>query len=255
MDPASKPTRQVPPLPVVAPANADPAELAKFSALAHRWWDPQSEFKPLHDINPLRLAWIERIADGLAGKRVADVGCGGGILAEAMAQRGATVTGIDLSAKAIGVARLHQFESGSTVDYRHAAAEALALDMPGAFDVVACLELLEHVPEPGSTVAACAALVKPGGVVVFSTLNRNPKSYVQAILGAEYLLRLLPRGTHDWSRFLRPAELAGFARRAHLQLTAMTGMTYNPLTKVYRLHDDTSVNYMAAFRRPAADAT
>jgi 2-polyprenyl-6-hydroxyphenyl methylase/3-demethylubiquinone-9 3-methyltransferase len=237
-----------------ANANADPAELAKFSALAHRWWDPQSEFKPLHDINPLRLAWIERIADGLAGKRIADVGCGGGILAESMAQRGGAVTGIDLSTKAIGVARLHQYESGSTVDYRHAAAEALALEQPGAFDVVACLELLEHVPEPASTVAACAALVKPGGIVVFSTLNRNPKSYVQAILGAEYLLRLLPRGTHDWSRFLRPSELAGFARRVHLHLIAMTGMTYNPLTKVYRLHDDTSVNYLAAFRR-SVDAT
>jgi len=239
----------------VATPNADPAELAKFSALAHRWWDPQSEFKPLHDINPLRLEWIERIAGGLAGKRVADVGCGGGILAESMSQRGATVTGIDLSQKAIGVARLHQYESNSTVDYRHAAAEALALEMPGAFDVVACLELLEHVPEPASTVSACAALAMPGGVVVFSTLNRNPKSYVQAILGAEYLLRLLPRGTHDWSRFLRPSELAGFARRAQLQLSTMTGMTYNPLTKTYRLVDDTSVNYMAAFRRLPVDAT
>src|SRR6476646_7550479 len=166
-------------------ANADPAELARFSALAHRWWDPNSEFKPLHDINPLRLGWIEAIADGLAGKRVADVGCGGGILAESMAARGAQVTGIDLSTKAIGVARLHQYESGSNVDYRPVAAEALALEMPGAFDVVACLELLEHVPEPASTVAACAALARPGGVVVFSTLNRNPKSYAQAILGAE----------------------------------------------------------------------
>jgi 2-polyprenyl-6-hydroxyphenyl methylase/3-demethylubiquinone-9 3-methyltransferase len=242
------------PLPNAATPNADPAELAKFSALAHRWWDAQSEFKPLHDINPLRLAWIERIAGGLAGKRVADVGCGGGILAESMSQRGASVTGIDLSQKAIGVARLHQYESKSTVDYRHAAAEALALEMPGAFDVVACLELLEHVPEPASTVAACAALAKPDGVVVFSTLNRNPKSYVQAILGAEYLLRLLPRGTHEWSRFLRPSELAGFARGAQLQLLGMTGMTYNPLTKAYRLLDDTSVNYMAAFRRPPAHA-
>jgi 2-polyprenyl-6-hydroxyphenyl methylase/3-demethylubiquinone-9 3-methyltransferase len=239
----------------VATPNADPAELAKFSALAHRWWDPQSEFKPLHDINPLRLEWIARIAGGLGGKRVADVGCGGGILAESMSQRGATVTGIDLSQKAIGVARLHQYESKSNVDYRHAAAEALALQMPGAFDVVACLELLEHVPEPASTVAACAALAKPGAVVVFSTLNRNPKSYVQAILGAEYLLRLLPRGTHDWSRFLRPSELAGFARRAQLQLLTMTGMSYNPLTKTYRLLDDTSVNYMAAFRRLPVDAT
>jgi len=244
-----------PPTPPAAASNADPAELAKFSALAHRWWDPESEFRPLHDINPLRLGWIDRIANGLAGKRVADVGCGGGILAESMATRGAQVTGIDLSTKAIGVARLHQYESGSNVDYRPVAAEALALEMPGAFDVVACLELLEHVPEPASTVTACATLVKPGGVVVFSTLNRNPKSYVQAILGAEYLLRLLPRGTHDWSRFLRPSELAGFARRARLDLMTMTGMTYNPLTKTYRLVDDTSVNYMAAFMRPISNAT
>jgi len=244
-----------PPTPPAAASNADPAELAKFSALAHRWWDPESEFRPLHDINPLRLGWIDRIANGLAGKRVADVGCGGGILAESMATRGAKVTGIDLSTKAIGVARLHQYESGSNVDYRPVAAEALALEMPGAFDVVACLELLEHVPEPASTVTACATLVRPGGVVVFSTLNRNPKSYVQAILGAEYLLRLLPRGTHDWSRFLRPSELAGFARRARLDLMTMTGMTYNPLTKTYRLVDDTSVNYMAAFMRPISNAT
>jgi 2-polyprenyl-6-hydroxyphenyl methylase/3-demethylubiquinone-9 3-methyltransferase len=233
--------------------NADPAELAKFSALAHRWWDPQSEFKPLHDINPLRSEWIERIAGGLTGKRVADVGCGGGILAETMSLRGAQVTGIDLSEKAIGVARLHQYESGTTVDYRLAAAETLALEMPGAFDVVTCLELLEHVPEPASTVAACAALATPGGTVVFSTINRNPKSYVQAILGAEYVLRLLPRGTHDWSRFLRPSELASFGRRARLQLVAMVGMTYNPLTRTYRLVDDTSVNYMAAFERTRPD--
>jgi 2-polyprenyl-6-hydroxyphenyl methylase/3-demethylubiquinone-9 3-methyltransferase len=239
---------------VVGHGNADPAELAKFSALAHRWWDPQSEFKPLHDINPLRLRWIEQTAGGFADRRVADVGCGGGILAEAMALRGADVTGIDLSEKAIGVARLHQYESGTRVDYRLAAAEALALEKPAAFDVVTCLELLEHVPEPASTVAACSALVKPGGTVVFSTLNRNPKSYVQAILGAEYLLRLLPRGTHDWSRFLRPSELASHGRRAGLQLTAMFGMTYNPLTRTYRLVDDTSVNYMAAFQRIGRDA-
>jgi 2-polyprenyl-6-hydroxyphenyl methylase/3-demethylubiquinone-9 3-methyltransferase len=255
MDPAPTQSAPAQALPATAAPNADPAELAKFSALAHRWWDPESEFKPLHDINPLRLGWIDRMANGLAGKRVADVGCGGGILAESMAARGAQVTGIDLSTKAIGVARLHQYESGSSVDYRHVAAEALAVEMPGAFDVVACLELLEHVPEPASTVAACAALVKPGGLVVFSTLNRNPKSYVQAILGAEYVLRLLPRGTHDWARFLRPSELAGFARRARLDLVTMTGMTYNPLTKTYRLVDDTSVNYMAAFTRPMSDAT
>lgn len=238
----------------VGAGNADPAELAKFSALAHRWWDPQSEFKPLHDINPLRLQWIDELAGGLAGKRVADLGCGGGILAEAMAGRGASVTGIDLSEKAIGVARLHQYETGASVDYRVAAAETLALEMPAAFDVVTCLELLEHVPEPVSTVAACATLAKPGGVIVFSTINRNPKSYAQAILGAEYLLRLLPRGTHDWSRFVRPSELAAFGRRAGLVLERMIGMTYNPLTRTYRLVDDTSVNYLAAFRRGAAHA-
>ena len=235
-------------------ANADPAEVAKFSALAHRWWDPQSEFKPLHDINPLRVDWVERIAGGVSGKRVADVACGGGIFAEALASRGAVVTGIDLSEKAIGVARLHQYESGTNVDYRLVAAEALALEMPGAFDVVTCLELLEHVPEPASTVAACSALARRGGVVVFSTINRNPKSYAQAILAAEYVLKLLPRGTHDWSRFLRPSELAAFARRAELELVAMTGMTYNPLTKTYRLTDDTSVNYLAAFTRTDRNA-
>jgi 2-polyprenyl-6-hydroxyphenyl methylase/3-demethylubiquinone-9 3-methyltransferase len=229
--------------------NADPAELAKFSALAHRWWDPESEFKPLHDINPLRLAWIEQVAGGIDGKRVVDIGCGGGILAEAMARKGAEVVAIDLSDKAIGVARLHQLESGSKVDYRLAAAEALAAEVPAAFDVVTCLELLEHVPEPASTVAACATLVKPGGSVVFSTLNRNPKSYAFAILGAEYALKLLPKGTHDWARFLRPSELASFARRVQLDPVAMIGMTYNPLTRIYRLEDDTSVNYLAAFRR------
>jgi 2-polyprenyl-6-hydroxyphenyl methylase/3-demethylubiquinone-9 3-methyltransferase len=240
--------------PALGAGNADPAELAKFSALAHRWWDPQSEFKPLHDINPLRVGWVERLSGGLKDKRVVDVGCGGGIFAEALAHLGANVTGIDLSEKAIGVARLHQYESGTKVDYRLVAAETLALEMPGAFDLVTCLELLEHVPEPASTVAACATLAKSGALVVFSTLNRNPKSYVQAILGAEYVLRLLPRGTHDWTRFLRPSELASFGRRAHLELTAMTGMTYNPLTRTYRLVDDTSVNYLAAFRRDAPGA-
>lgn len=234
--------------------NADPAELAKFSALAHRWWDPDSEFKPLHDINPLRLAWIEQVAGGIGGKRVVDVGCGGGILAEAMARKGARVVGIDLSDRAIGVACLHQFESGTSVDYRLTAAESLATEMPAGFDVVTCLELLEHVPEPASTIASCAALAKPGGCVVFSTLNRNPRSYVLAILGAEYVLNLLPRGTHDWARFLRPSEVVAFARRAKLDPLAMIGMTYNPLTRSYRLGDDTSVNYLAAFTRIGAHA-
>jgi 2-polyprenyl-6-hydroxyphenyl methylase/3-demethylubiquinone-9 3-methyltransferase len=229
-----------------ASRNADPAELAKFSALAHRWWDPESEFKPLHDINPLRVGWVEQMAGGLAGKRVVDVGCGGGIFTEALARLGADVVGIDLSQKGLGVARLHQYEAGTTIDYRHVSAEALALEMPAAFDVVTCLELLEHVPQPASTVAACAQLAKPGGHVVFSTLNRNPKSYVQAILGAEYVLKLLPRGTHDWARFIRPSELAALARRARLSLVAMTGLAYNPLTRTYRLTGDTSVNYLAA---------
>src|SRR6478752_1131539 len=237
----------------MTPGNADAAELAKFSALAHRWWDPQSEFKPLHDINPLRVRWVDELAGGLQGKRVVDVGCGGGIFAEALAHLGAQVTAIDLSEKGIGVARLHQHESGTSVDYRLIAAETLALEMPAAFDVVTCLELLEHVPEPASTVAACGALAKSGGLVVFSTLNRNPKSYAQAILGAEYVLRLLPRGTHDWMRFLRPSELAGFGRRAQLALVAMTGMGYNPLTRTYRLTGDTSVNYLAAYRRLPRD--
>jgi 2-polyprenyl-6-hydroxyphenyl methylase/3-demethylubiquinone-9 3-methyltransferase len=239
------------PAPEVHTANADPAELSKFSALAHRWWDAGSEFRPLHEINPLRLEWIADVAGGLAGKRVLDVGCGGGILTEAMATQGAQVTGIDLSDRALGVARLHLLESGIDVDYRLVAAEALAAEMPAAFDVVTCMEMLEHVPDPASTVHACATLAKPGGALVFSTLNRNPKSYLFAILGAEYVLRLLPRGTHDWTRFLRPAELAAFGRRAGLDLHRSIGMTYNPLTRVYRLATDTSVNYLAAFRKPA----
>jgi 2-polyprenyl-6-hydroxyphenyl methylase / 3-demethylubiquinone-9 3-methyltransferase len=248
-----EPTASAPLARMVASGNADPAELAKFSALAHRWWDPQSEFKPLHDINPLRVRWVDELAGGLQGKRVVDVGCGGGIFAEALAHLGAQVTAIDLSEKGIGVARLHQYESGTNVDYRLVAAETLALEMPAAFDVVTCLELLEHVPEPASTIAACGVLAKSGGLVVFSTLNRNPKSYAQAILGAEYVLRLLPRGTHDWTRFLRPSELAGFGRRAQLALVAMTGMGYNPLTRTYRLTGDTSVNYLAAYRRLPRD--
>lgn len=231
--------------------NADPAELAKFSEIAHRWWDPNSEFRPLHEINPLRLGWIEAMAGGLSGKRVLDVGCGGGILAEAMAQAGAEVTGIDLSERALGVARLHGLESGIVVTYRLVAAETFAAEHPGHFDVVTCMEMLEHVPDPASVVAACARAAKPGGTVVFATLNRNPKSYAFAILGAEYVLRLLPRGTHDWTKFVRPAELARHARRAGLDLAAMNGMTYNPLTRVYRLEPDTSVNYLASFRKPA----
>jgi 2-polyprenyl-6-hydroxyphenyl methylase/3-demethylubiquinone-9 3-methyltransferase len=228
--------------------NADPAELEKFSQLAHRWWDPQSEFKPLHDINPLRLQWIDQRAR-LATKRVVDVGCGGGILAESMAALGAEVTGIDLSEKALRVAQLHQLESGSSVDYRLIAAEALAEEQPASFDVVTCMEMLEHVPDPASTVAACARMVKPGGWVFFSTLNRNPKSYLFAIVGAEYLLKLLPRGTHEWSRFLKPHELATHARNARLEPVEVIGMTYNPLSKIYRLEADTDVNYLLATRR------
>ena len=229
--------------------NADPAELAKFSALAHRWWDPTSDFKPLHDINPLRLDYIARRSGGLAGKTVLDVGCGGGILAEALAGAGATVTGIDLSDKALAVAQLHQLESGAAVDYRLIAAEALAAERPGAFDLVTCMEMLEHVPQPASTVAACAVLVKPGGLIVFATINRNPKAYLVAVIGGEYVLRLLPRGTHDYARFIKPSELAAFARRAGLRADDLTGMTYHPLTRSYRLEADTAVNYLATFRR------
>jgi 2-polyprenyl-6-hydroxyphenyl methylase/3-demethylubiquinone-9 3-methyltransferase len=234
------------------PPNADPVELAKFSALAHRWWDPESEFRPLHEINPLRLGWIERACGGLAGKRIVDIGCGGGILTEALATKGAHVTGIDLSEKALGVARLHQLESGVTAEYRLIAAEALAAEAPGRYDVVTCMEMLEHVPSPEAIVAAAATLTAPGGTVAIATLNRNPKSYLFAIVGAEYLLRLLPRGTHDWSRFIRPAEAATWARRAGLETGDIVGMTYNPLTRRYRLEDDVSVNYMMAFRKPAA---
>ncbi|MEO8507894.1 MAG: bifunctional 2-polyprenyl-6-hydroxyphenol methylase/3-demethylubiquinol 3-O-methyltransferase UbiG [Betaproteobacteria bacterium] len=233
------------------PANVDPGELAKFSDVAHRWWDVTSEFRPLHEINPIRLGWIEQVTGGLAGKDVLDVGCGGGILTESMATAGANVTGIDLSEKALGVAQLHRLESGVAVDYRLIAAEALAAETPGHYDVVTCMELLEHVPDPAAIVAACATLAKPGGTVVFATLNRNPKSYLFAILGAEYALKLLPRGTHDWAKFIRPAELAAFARRAGLDIETLAGMTYNPLTRVFRIEPDTAVNYLAAYRRPA----
>jgi 2-polyprenyl-6-hydroxyphenyl methylase/3-demethylubiquinone-9 3-methyltransferase len=234
-----------------ATVNVDAAELAKFSDVAHRWWDPTSEFRPLHEMNPVRLAWIEEVAGGLAGKDVLDVGCGGGILAESMAAAGARVTGIDLSEKALGVAKLHRLESGVTVDYRLIAAEAMAQEAPGRFDVVTCMELLEHVPDPASIVAACATLAKPGGGAVFATINRNPKSYAFAILGAEYVLQLLPRGTHDWSRFIRPSELAAFARRAGLAAPVLAGLRYNPLTHAFRIERDTDVNYLAAFRKPA----
>jgi len=230
--------------------NADPQELAKFSELAHRWWDPESEFRPLHQINPLRLEWIDELAS-LRGKRALDVGCGGGILAEAMARRAQAVTGIDLAARPLGVARLHALEAGvANVEYLEVSAETLAAKVPASYDVVTCMEMLEHVPEPASVVAACATLVRPGGWVFFSTLNRNPKSFLFAIVGAEYVLRLLPRGTHEYARFIRPSELARWCRDGGLSLEASRGMEYNPLTRRYWLSDDTSVNYLFACRRP-----
>lgn len=223
--------------------NADPAELEKFGDLAHHWWDPNSEFKPLHDINPLRLDWIDR-AIGLAGKRILDVGCGGGLLSEGMAVRGASVTGIDLSEKPLGVAKLHLLESGQKVDYRKISVEQLAEEMPGAFDAVTCLEMLEHVPNPSSVIAACARLVKPGGQVFLSTLNRNPKSYLFAVIGAEYVMNMLPKGTHDYAKFIKPSELARWSKMAGLEPDEVIGMSYNPLTKVYSLGSDTSINYL-----------
>lgn len=223
--------------------NADPRELEKFSELAHRWWDPQSEFKPLHDINPLRLDYIDGIAK-LRQKHVLDVGCGGGILAESMAARGADVTGIDLADKPLKVAELHLLESGLNVGYRKVSAEDLARERPASFDVVTCMELLEHVPDPAATVAACAALAKPGGDLFFSTINRNPKAYLFAVIGAEYVLRLLPRGTHDYARFIKPSELAAMCRRAQLDVEGVTGMTYNPFNRTYALGSDASVNYI-----------
>ena len=229
-------------------ANFDPAELAKFSALAHRWWDPTSEFRPLHEINPLRLAHIERLAGGLSGKRIVDVGCGGGILAEAMAAKGATVTGIDLAEKPLKVAMLHRMETASAVDYRLVSAEDLAAESPGAFDMVTCMEMLEHVPDPPSIVSACARLVKPGGLVFFSTINRNAKSFAFAIVGAEYVLGLLPKGTHEYARFIRPSELSRACRDAGLEVFDLTGMTYNPLTKIYSLGRDVDVNYLLGAR-------
>ncbi|MDX1373933.1 MAG: bifunctional 2-polyprenyl-6-hydroxyphenol methylase/3-demethylubiquinol 3-O-methyltransferase UbiG [Burkholderiales bacterium] len=225
------------------PLNADPAELEKFSQLAHRWWDPTSEFRPLHEINPLRLEWIDGIT-GLDSKTMVDVGCGGGILAEAAARKGAAVTGIDLSERALKVAQLHLLESRLPVDYALASPEAYAEAHPAAFDVVTCMEMLEHVPDPGRAVAACARLLKPGGHAFFSTINRNPKSYLFAIVGAEYVLRLLPRGTHDYARFIRPSELMAWSRAANLTPVEVKGMTYNPLTRRYRLGADCDVNYL-----------
>jgi 2-polyprenyl-6-hydroxyphenyl methylase/3-demethylubiquinone-9 3-methyltransferase len=231
--------------------NVDPAELAKFSELAHRWWDVNSEFRPLHQINPLRLDWIQTLGP-LKGKQVLDVGCGGGILSDAMARAGAHVTGIDLATKSLKVAQLHALETQTpNVSYREVSAEALAADKPASFDVVTCMEMLEHVPDPASVVKACATLVKPGGWVFFSTLNRNPKSFVFAILGAEYILNLLPKGTHEYAKFIRPSELAGFCREAGLQAQASRGLQYNPITRRYWLDGNTSVNYMIATQREA----
>ncbi|MBC5766908.1 bifunctional 2-polyprenyl-6-hydroxyphenol methylase/3-demethylubiquinol 3-O-methyltransferase UbiG [Ramlibacter albus] len=229
--------------------NADPAELAKFSELAHRWWDPESEFRPLHEINPLRLEWIQGMAP-LAGLRVADVGCGGGILADSMARKGAQVVGIDLSTKALKVAMLHALEAGTpNVEYREVSAEALAAEQPGSFDVVTCMEMLEHVPDPASVVRACADMVKPGGWVFFSTINRNPKAFLFAIVGAEYVLNMLPRGTHEYLKFIRPSELAAHCRAAGLAQQQVRGLEYNPLTRRYSLSSDPSVNYLVATRK------
>lgn len=229
--------------------NADPSEIQKFSELAHRWWDANSEFKPLHEINPLRLEWINNIAP-LAGKTVIDVGCGGGILAESMAKKKAKVTGIDLSEKALKVADLHGLESGVEVRYEKIAAEEMAEREAGQYDVVTCMEMLEHVPDPASIIRACKKLVKPGGHVFFSTINRNPKAYLFAVIGAEYLLQMLPKGTHDYQKFITPAELTQDIRNAGLQVNSMKGMSYNPLTQIYSLNQDTSVNYMVACTNP-----
>lgn len=229
--------------------NADPAELAKFSDLAHHWWDPESEFKPLHQINPLRLDWIHALAD-LNRKRVLDVGCGGGILADSMARKGADVTGIDLASKSLRVAQLHALETGTpNIQYREVSVEALAQEQPASFDVVTCMEMLEHVPDPGSVVRACAELVKPDGWVFFSTLHRSAKAFMLAIVGAEYVLNMLPRGTHEYAKMIRPSELAASCREAGLDLVGIKGMEYNPITKRYALTTDTSINYMLAARK------
>jgi len=233
-------------------SNVDAQELAKFSDLAHKWWDPDSEFRPLHEINPLRLGWIEQCAGPLAGRRVVDIGCGGGILAESMARQGADVLGIDLAERSLKVAQLHAMEAGvASLRYREIAAEALAVEQPGLFDVVTCMEMMEHVPDPAAIVQACAALAKPGGWVFFSTIHRQPKAFLHAILGAEYLLGLLPRGTHEYARFIRPSELARWCRYSGLDLQHTRGMGYNPLTRRYQLNADTSVNYLVACRKAA----
>ncbi len=223
--------------------NVDPAELQKFASLAHRWWDKNSEFKPLHEINPLRLGFIDTVAD-IDGKRVLDVGCGGGILSESMAAKGAEVIGIDLGEKALKVAQLHSLETGIKVDYRLLSVEALADEMPQSFDVVTCMEMLEHVPDPAAVIEACARLVKPGGHVFFSTINRNPKAYLFAVIGAEYVLNMLPRGTHEYEKFIKPSELSSLARRSGLTVSGLKGMSYSPLSKRYWLGDDVSVNYI-----------
>jgi 2-polyprenyl-6-hydroxyphenyl methylase/3-demethylubiquinone-9 3-methyltransferase len=228
--------------------NVDQSEIAKFSALAHRWWDPNSEFKPLHAINPLRLDWIKSFVN-LEGKKVVDIGCGGGILAESISQSGADTTGIDLSEKALKVAELHALEVGANLTYRSISAEALAEEQAEQYDVVTCMEMLEHVPDPASVVRACAKLCKPGGTLFFSTLNRNPKSYLFAIIGAEYILKLLPKGTHEYAKFIKPSELAAFTRHAGLEVLGIKGLSYNPITQVYSLNDDVTVNYMIAVRK------
>jgi 2-polyprenyl-6-hydroxyphenyl methylase / 3-demethylubiquinone-9 3-methyltransferase len=229
--------------------NVDPHEIKKFEDLAHRWWDTQSEFKPLHQINPLRLNYVEQRAGGLADKQVIDVGCGGGILSESMALRGARVTGIDMGETPLSVAQLHSLESGVEIDYQQNTAEAIAAQSPGQYDIVTCLEMLEHVPDPGSVIEACATLVKPGGHVFFSTINRNPKAFALAVIGAEYLLRMLPKGTHEYAKFIRPSELEGWARNSGLKLENVTGMTYNPIFQSYKLGTDVDVNYLMHFTK------